>query len=125
MHTNDRSLVLMRARGLAIAAALGACSGSPDPAQVVDAALPDVGGPCDPKVAIFRNRCATSGCHDAATKKGGLDLVSSGLEQRLLGAMATGGGRLIDPNDPEQSVLYTKLKSPPPFGLAMPPSEAL
>jgi hypothetical protein len=70
--------------------------------------------------------CTTAGCHSAASKAGGLDLESSGLPARIVGAAATGGpGLLIDPANPGASVMLAKLKTPPPFGGVMPPSAPL
>jgi hypothetical protein len=50
-----------------------------------------------------------------------LDLESPGVFSRLSGKMAQGGsGLLIDPSQPDMSVLYTKLTTTPPFGSRMP-----
>jgi hypothetical protein len=55
-------------------------------------------------------------------RTGGLDLEAPNPFARLVGQKATGGnGVIIDSGgDPNQSVLYLKLKSPPPFGAQMP-----
>ena len=56
----------------------------------------------------------------AAAKSQNLDLQSPGVAARLVGVAASGGGLLIDPTDPSQSVVYTKLTATPPFGSRMP-----
>jgi hypothetical protein len=79
------------------------------------------GGACvDVPNELFVKVCAISGCHSSASKSQGLDLEAPDPGTRLTGACATGGGYLIDPEAPDQSVIYTKLTPSPPFGLRMP-----
>ncbi len=79
----------------------------------------------DPPQDVFKPRCATSKCHDSATKTNGLDLEAPDVEGRLSGKKATGGpGLLIDPGSPDTSILYLKLKDPAPFGGRMPSAQA-
>ena len=54
----------------------------------------------------------------------GLDLESPGVQSRLVGMCAQGGGLLIDPAEPSRSVLYEKLTPTPPFGARMPLGKA-
>lgn len=75
----------------------------------------------DVPATVFAAKCATAGCHSAADEAQGLDLESPEVAARLVGVRATGGeGYLIAPADPATSVIYTKLKSPPPYGTRMP-----
>ncbi len=67
---------------------------------------------------IFNKSCATSGCHDAGTKRGGLalDPVSAygGLinaEPHNPSAKAAGMQRVV-PGDPDKSYLLSKLVAP-------------
>ena len=70
---------------------------------------------------LFIPTCAASGCHNPTDMMQGLDLRSPNVLARLVGVRATGGaGLLIDPTQPEQSVLYTKLSFDPPYGARMP-----
>ncbi len=70
---------------------------------------------------LFIPTCAASGCHNPTDLAQGLDLESPGVATRLVGVRATGGaGMLVDPTQPEQSVLYTKLTFDPPYGARMP-----
>ena len=74
----------------------------------------------EPVPTILARSCGTGGCHSTADKAQGLDLQSPGVAERLRGANAAGGGKLIDPAEPARSVLYTKLMKAPPFGGRMP-----
>jgi hypothetical protein len=70
---------------------------------------------------LFIPTCAGSGCHNPTDMMQGLDLRSPNVLARLVGVRATGGaGLLIDPAQPELSVLYTKLTFDPPYGARMP-----
>ncbi len=77
---------------------------------------------CGDVPTILAMHCASAGCHSTASMTQGLDLQSPNLFGRLAGQSAVGGpGVIIDPQgDPNQSVLYLKLMSPPPFGSQMP-----
>lgn len=77
-------------------------------------------GPCDVP-ALFARSCVT-GCHDAVTRQGNLDLATLPLEARLFGAHASARPDylLIDPELPDESALVVKLSSTPPFGAQMP-----
>ncbi len=78
-------------------------------------------GGCDPVAAIFVPSCSTSACHSAQSQQGGLDLQSAGMPRRLVAKRASGGpGLLIDPLQPQSSVLLTKLGDTPPFNFQMP-----
>ncbi len=65
--------------------------------------------------------CAYGGCHNAEDASTGLDVETPGAGQRLAGKDAiTCDGKLVDPGNPDASVLYTKLSDPPPCGSRMP-----
>ena len=86
------------------------------------------GGPgsCPDVPTMFAHTCGVSGCHDATTKAQALDLASPNVAMRLVGVPATeGAGFLIDTTSAPQSVVYTKLLQPPPFGSRMPLTGAL
>jgi len=87
-------------------------------AGVAAATVSDSGCPDIP--STLSKACAGAGCHSTANKSQGLDVQSPGVASRLVCAAATGGGFLVDPSAPAQSVLYTKLSSSPPFGARMP-----
>ncbi len=91
-----------------------ACApGLDDPARFEDA------GACgDVQTEIFWNRCALSGCHIASDPTGGLSLLTDGIAHRLVGVESTTclGELLIDPVDPEQSVLLRRVSPEPHCG---------
>lgn len=77
----------------------------------------------DAPTVVFTPSCATMGCHTKADApaSGSLDLESPDIVGRLKDVKAKGGpGLLIDSASPDKSVIYTKMKKPPPFGAAMP-----
>ena len=118
----------------AIACSLLACAGSLDrPERFAYLNAPrdggtgdggldtDVDAGCNPIADIFPPNCTTGACHGAQSQQGALDLESAGMPQRLVDKRAHGGpGMLIDSQNPDQSVLYTKLFDPPPFQFQMP-----
>ena len=106
---------------VACALLLAGCPGSlHDPARFT-ATCPDV------PTMILAARCGTGGCHDASTKAASLDLVSPDVGGRLLNRPAAGDKTLllIDPSNPDGSVLVRKLTSTPPFGAQQPPGAPL
>lgn len=112
---------------LAIAALFGAivgCPGSLDDEARFRTDGGNVTPTCtDAPAVVFIPSCATSGCHNKADapSSGGLDLETPGIVGRTKDVKAKGGaGNLIDSAAPEKSVIYTKLKSPAPFGARMP-----
>jgi hypothetical protein len=101
----------------------GLTDAGPSDAGPIDAGHPDAGfdAGCDPVKAFFGTTCATATCHDADTQQANLDLQSPGLPGRLIGQHASGGpGLIIDPSQPDSSVIYTKVTSDPPFNFQMP-----
>ncbi len=62
----------------------------------------------DVPTAIFDVSCATAGCHTGASPAGSLDL-GAGAATRLLGRKSVSGELLVDPGQPEASVLYQRL----------------
>jgi hypothetical protein len=111
---------MRRVFALALVVAAAGCPGSlADPARFT-ATCADV------PTQILVARCATAGCHDAADRAGALDLESAHVSVRLVGVAATGGeGLLIDPANPDGSVLVRKLTAAPPFGRQDPPGAPL
>jgi hypothetical protein len=82
---------------------------------------------CEPTAAsmqrMFAARCADSGCHGARMPIVDLDLVSPGLEARLVNVPARGcrPDVLVVPGSPERSLLVTKVsEAQPECGLRMP-----
>lgn len=70
---------------------------------------------------IFKAKCDGSGCHGATNPAFALDLVSPNVADRVVGKPAMEcTGILADPQDAEDSVLYTKLLDTPPCGARMP-----
>jgi hypothetical protein len=112
------SLVALAA---AVAAMLAGCPGSlEDPAR-----FETDGSACPDMPTFFAQSCALAGCHNAQSMTGGLDLASPNVFQRLSGKKAAGGGGtglLIDPSNPSDSVLYTKVTATPPYPTRMPAS---
>ena len=83
---------------------------------------PDSADPCgDVPTRLFAPRCGGSGCHGATAPQQGLDLVSPGVAERLVGVPAVScAATLATPTDPASSFLYTKLAAKPPCGAQMP-----
>ncbi len=116
---------------LALAAALillVGCPGKLGDKEAFIAAFNDGGvsqtdtGPCGDVVArIFVPSCGGSGCHGATAAQQDLDLVSSGVASRVVGVTAKGCSvTLVDPSNPEGSLMYQKLSPNPPCGAQMP-----
>ena len=106
-----------------VGVALLAATGCPGRLRDKDRFLSDAGtNPCGDVVAtIFIPKCGSSICHDAAEPQQGLDLVSADVAARVVGVTATGcAATLANPDDPEASLLYTKLSPNPPCGAQMP-----
>ena len=90
---------------------------------------PDAGGPSGDGggeidvPAMLAAECAGAGCHGASSPAFGLDLVSPGLEERLMDATsATCMGRpMVDPADPDASLLLEKVVEAPHAGVARMP----
>jgi hypothetical protein len=75
----------------------------------------------DVPVDILRKSCGFAGCHGGPTPSEGLDLETDGVAARLKGKPTKAVGfTLIDVAAPENSAIYTKLASAPPFGTSMP-----
>lgn len=86
--------------------ALAACPGSLENKE----AFTSGGGCGDTATKIVGARCATSNCHDADQPQSGIDMTpDAGLASRLVGVPGDlCSGFLIDPNNPDQSLMYTK-----------------
>src|SRR5262249_6143689 len=68
-----------------------------------------------------------SGCHSSDKAEGELDLETAPVRERLIGKHGSEGDAcdpyvLIDPDAPDQSLMYLKLggEGPPPCGNTMP-----
>jgi hypothetical protein len=82
-------------------------------------------GTCNVEGDIFPTFCADTTCHNAEDAAGMLDLVTADVAARVVGQPASvdcPGEVLADPQNPEDSLLYTKLFPPPdvPCGSQMP-----
>jgi hypothetical protein len=85
---------------------------------VVDA---DPNGCGDVVTRIFTPTCGGTGCHSATASQQGLDLVTPPVASRLVGISGTTClETLVDPTQPENSLLYRKLLPKPPCGAQMP-----
>ena len=87
---------------------LTACPGELDNPERFIGSCPDI------ETQFFPQRCGTAGCHnaDSLASAGNLDLTSADVASRLVGVEATnacGLEPLVDPSDPEGSVLYIKM----------------
>jgi len=104
----------------------GSASGGGEDAGVPpDGAGSDAGpnlGPCGDVVErIFEPSCGGTGCHGATGAQQGLDLVSPGIAERVVGVSGIGcSATLADPANPEASLIYQKLSPTPPCGSPMP-----
>ncbi len=58
------------------------------------------------------SQCAASGCHDNVTKRSNIDLITNSgantVYARLLSQVGSGSKRLVLPNDPNGSLMYTR-----------------
>ncbi len=67
---------------------------------------------------IFEKSCVNSACHGAPANAGGLNLAYENSYQNLVGqtpknpAAAAAGMKLVDPNNPDNSFIITKLVGP-------------
>ncbi|AKU96089.1 hypothetical protein AKJ09_02753 [Labilithrix luteola] len=75
---------------------------------------------CPDVPQVLKASCGSAGCHGGATPTSNLDLASPDVGNRLKTQKATTGDPLIDPANPENSVLYKKTLPKPPFGSSMP-----
>ena len=102
--------------------ALLLCAGCPGRLRDKERFLGEAGAPCGDVVAkIFVPKCGSSNCHGSSAPQQGLDLVSAGVAARVVGMTAKGcATTLADPENPEASLLYTKLAPNPPCGGQMP-----
>lgn len=75
----------------------------------------------DVPTRVFVASCGNTGCHGATAPQQGLDLVSPGLNARVVGVQAKScSGILADPQNPAGSLLYSKLLTQPKCGSQMP-----
>lgn len=103
-----------------------AASGQADAASgEPDAQTP--AGSCSDEAEIeelFASRCAGGPCHSGTGGGAGLDLVSPGLAERLVGEpssqQACGDQILVVAGDPDASLLVDKLEPSPSCGSRMP-----
>jgi hypothetical protein len=70
----------------------------------------DLASSCSAK-EVLKTSCAGSGCHGSESPAGGLDLVSEGVEARLVNqpAKLCAPDLLIDPANPDVSLLLRKV----------------
>jgi hypothetical protein len=130
MRISRPALAWLCGLGVAVSALslLAGCPGKLDDKGrfLVDLEPPDASdadaGPCgDVPTRIFVKSCGDTGCHGATGSQQGLDLVSPGVASRVVGVQAKAcQGTLADPDNPEGSLLYTKLAAKPACGSQMP-----
>lgn len=79
-------------------------------------------GACgDVVTRIFVPTCGGTGCHSAMAPQQGLDLVSPDVASRVVGKLSNQCLQvLVDPQNPEQSLMYQKLMTKPACGAQMP-----
>lgn len=102
---------------LPAAAIILACYTAPDGGATGAAAAPSgcTADIASIQAALFAPKCATSGCHTAAERAGGLDLASPGVEARLVGVPSTCDGKpLVAPGDANGSMIVDKLVNAAP-----------
>lgn len=108
--------------GLGAVLVLGACPGSLDNPEDFG----DGGMEVRDAETILAESCGTTGCHDDSSQaQAGLDLLSTGVEDRLVDVNAIGIGCsdriLVVAGDPDSSYLIDKvLNTPGICGLQMP-----
>lgn len=105
----------------ALALALG-CAEPPPGQEEVQPIFSEI------QVKVLTPSCALSGCHNEASKKGGLILVEGQSFAEMVDVPAQQAGALADgkilviPGDPDNSYLIQKLEGPESGeGLEMPP----
>jgi hypothetical protein len=78
--------------------------------------------PCgDVVTRVLVPSCGGTGCHSATAPQQGLDLVSPDVTSRVVGVSAkVCGSILVDPQNPEASLMYQKLLPLPKCGAQMP-----
>jgi hypothetical protein len=109
------------------------CPGTLDPSLAGGTGAGGSTGTCDIQpLLVTKYTCTLQGsCHDAtAAVAGGLDLVSPGLEKRLVGVGPKGGNSslcggmsqtyLTAGSNPATGLFLSKLKPAPPCGMQMP-----
>lgn len=87
--------------------------------------LPEADKACflqeDQAVRLLADSCGGAGCHGGDNPSTGLDLESPGVRARLVDQPSiTCTQPLVDPGNPDNSAIYTKLTDPPPCGSRMP-----
>jgi hypothetical protein len=72
--------------------------------------------PIDVPTEVFAKTCSDSICHDTSEPGGGLDLISPGVENRLVGQPSNDcdGWLRIDPSSPDDSLILEKLSHDDP-----------
>jgi hypothetical protein len=119
--------------GFAAVTSIGLLAGCPgklrDPGRFTgDGGLGGAGGGAmcpDVPTEILAMKCAGSACHSAPTPQLGLDLVTDGVEARVVGKMAGECKHpLADPADPTGSQIYIKIAGTD-CGGRMPPAGPL
>jgi hypothetical protein len=99
---------------LALCALSFGCAGEISDPAVFDAEL----CPTDIQEDILVPRCAHSGCHVPSQAVEGLQYVTAGLEERLVGveSQTCPGTYLIDPANPDASHILVRLSPEPRCG---------
>jgi hypothetical protein len=109
MKPSNALAALMLGAGCTVPAAnslngVPAWTPGPDAGDAQQAGCPDI------PQAVFATKCNGAGCHTPPSAGGNLDLVSPDVASRLVGVKDSTGARLlIDPADPEESLLYERV----------------
>jgi hypothetical protein len=113
MRTEIKALFLGAAAVTWSIALLGCPGKLRDPGRFTDGGIGGAGGgtSCpDVPTEILAMKCAGSTCHSGAMPAQGLDLVSAGVESRVVGKMASECmAPLADPAAPDTSIIYVKV----------------
>jgi hypothetical protein len=111
-HSEKASVLVVSALSAMVAACAGTLddpgrfsdlTGDPSPARTATK-------PCSDGSVILAQKCGTAGCHSSADHAGDLDLASPGVSSRVLDRPSKTGGLLVDPNAPQQSLIYQRIQ---------------
>ena len=125
MSSNSIRLRALLLVGSVVAIGVSTVSGCPGTIDDIDRFKTSAGSACDVEGNLFPTKCADALCHNPTDHVAGLDLVSPGVPSRVVGQTASPmdecvGELIVDPADPENSLIYSKLLEPPPCGTRMP-----
>lgn len=125
MSSNSIRLRALLLLGSIVTIGVSTVSGCPGTIDDIDRFKTTAGSACDVEGTLFPTKCTDALCHNATDLIADLDLESPGLPSRVVGQASSPdeecpGELLVDPANPEASLLYAKLVDPPPCGSPMP-----